>query len=197
MVSSFWHIKSISDACLKINTPDVLFHKWNKGRSQWKNLAVFLNNSCSRVDISIHGNGRNFRGSHVHKHTNTLLHTSTVLRLRNWKCDVTWTMTGVFVKDVAVTSNQWTGASSQRDFPLLGVWLVTLRFSAGWRTVSCQNGIQAALLGWHRIRKKKKNQKIFIFALISSACSFLRPLYTDSCSEKENHYLGVYPSEDR
>ena len=27
MVSRFWHIKSISDACLKINAPDVLFHK--------------------------------------------------------------------------------------------------------------------------------------------------------------------------
>lgn len=47
-------------------------------------------------------------------------------------------MTGVFVRDVAVTSNQRTGASSQGDFPLLRVWLVTLRFMAGWRTVSCQ-----------------------------------------------------------
>lgn len=47
-------------------------------------------------------------------------------------------MTGVFVKDVAVTSNQRTGASSQGDFPLLRVRLVTPRFMAGWRTVSCQ-----------------------------------------------------------
>lgn len=40
-------------------------------------------------------------------------------------------MTGVFVKDVAVTSYQRTGASSQGDSPLLRVRLVTPR----WRTV--------------------------------------------------------------
>lgn len=44
-------------------------------------------------------------------------------------------MTGVFVKDVAVTSNQRTGASSQGDSPLLRVRLVTPRFIAAWRTV--------------------------------------------------------------
>ncbi len=120
---------------------------------------------------------RNFRmGTHAHMcintqkpphtHTHTHLHTSTVSCLWNWKCDVTWTMTGVFVKDVAVTSNQWTRASSQGDFPLLRVWLVTLRFSAGWRTVSCQSGIQEALLRCHQI-KKKINPKVAPFCLYS------------------------------
>ena len=109
----------------------------------------------------------------THTHTRTQLHTSTVFCLWNWKCDVTWTMTGVFVKDVAVTSNQWTGASSQGDFPLLRVWLVTPRFSAGWRTVSCQSGIQGVSAEVSSDQKKKKKkinkrpQKCLTFAFIS------------------------------
>lgn len=141
-----------------------------------------LYNSQGRVGVFIHSKKIGMKKlsyghscSHVHKHTNphthtnTHRHTSTVFCLWNWKCDVTWTMTGVFVKDVAVTSNQWTGASSQRDFPLLRVWLVTLRFTAGCRTVSCQSGIQGALLRCQWIKKKKKIESLKFFAFISSA----------------------------
>lgn len=162
MVSRFWHIKSIFDACLKINTPDVLFHKHRLKKPMKEFVPVQQpGQSGSIYPLKKIGMKKLSYGqscSHVHKHTNlrTHWHTSTVFCLWNWKCDVTWTMTGVFVKDVAVTSNQWTGASSQRDFPLLRVWLVTLRFTAGCRTVSCQSGIQGALLRCHWIKNGRK-----------------------------------------
>ena len=176
MVSRFWHIKSISDACLKINAPDVLFHKhrlrkpmkesiWPRScttaGAEWMYLSAPP--PPQKKYIYKREGWRNFlMGTHAHMcinthtHTRIQLHTSTVFCLWNWKCDVTWTMTGVFVKDVAVTSNQWTGASSQGDFPLLRVWLVTPRFSAGWRTVSCQSGIQGVSAEVSSDQGKKK-----------------------------------------
>ena len=145
--------------------------------SQWKNLSgrvpvqqleqsgcIYLPPPPKKKKYIYKREGwRNFlMGTHAHMcinthtHTRIQLHTSTVFCLWNWKCDVTWTMTGVFVKDVAVTSNQWTGASSQGDFPLLRVWLVTPRFSAGWRTVSCQSGIQGVSAEVSSDQEKKK-----------------------------------------
>lgn len=165
MVSRFWHIKSISDACLKINTPDVLFHKHRVKKPMKDHVPVQqLGQSGCIYPSKKNRDEETFLWALSYAHmcintqppTHTHLHTSTVFCLWNWKCDVTWTMTGVFVKDVAVTSNQWTGASSQRDFPLLRVWLVTLRFTAGWRTVSCQSGIRGVLLRCHWIKKEQK-----------------------------------------
>lgn len=112
----------------------------------------------------------------------------TVFCLWNWKCDVTWTMTGVFVKDMAVTSNQRM-EGREGDFPLLGVWLVRLCFSAVWRTLICQSGIQGAVLRCPQLKKTQSSQLLHLSNQKAVSRIVLVPVYTNLSKIKSNSQI--------
>ena len=75
MVSRIWHIKSISDTCLKINTPDVLFHKhWLKKPMKESGRVPKQQLEPSRL---IYPHTKYKPGTRAHMCINTHTHTDT------------------------------------------------------------------------------------------------------------------------